>query len=137
MKAVSRRTFLKITAATFGAAGAAAAVHSVIPLATAANGAAKVETVATFCEMCFWRCAGFASVRDGKVWKFEGNPLDPASRGRLCTRGTGAPGAVTDPDRLRQPLIRTGARGAQQWKTASWDEALGYVAERMDRIFAM
>lgn len=136
MQAVSRRTFLKISAATFGAAGATAAIHSAIPFAGAAQGAGKVETVATFCEMCFWRCAGFASVRDGKLWKFEGNPIDPASRGRLCPRGTGAPGAVTDPDRLRQPLIRTGARGKQQWKKATWDEALGYVAARMNRIKA-
>ena len=139
MPALSRRRFLKITAATFGAAGATAAVHSVVPLTQAARatgGAGGVRTVATYCEMCFWRCAGFASVRDGKLWKFEGNPRDPASKGRLCPRGTGAVGAVSDPDRLRQPLIRVGGRGKQQWKAASWDEALAYVAERMNRIKA-
>jgi thiosulfate reductase/polysulfide reductase chain A len=133
MHAVSRRTFLKITAATFGAA---AAVPSVIAFAPAARAAGEVATTATFCEMCFWRCAGIASVRDGKLWKFEGNPRDPASRGRLCPRGTGAVGAVTDPDRLRQPLIRVGERGRQQWRTATWDEALTHVAERMNRIKA-
>jgi thiosulfate reductase/polysulfide reductase chain A len=139
MATLSRRKFLQITAATFGAAGAAAAVHSVVPFTQAASkaaGAGSVDTVATYCEMCFWRCAGFASVRDGKLWKFEGNPRDPASKGRLCPRGTGAVGAVIDPDRLRQPLIRVGERGKQQWKTASWDEALAYVADRMNRIKA-
>ena len=135
MATVSRRTFLKISAATFGAAGAGAALHAVMPSVRAAA-PSELATVHTFCEMCFWRCAGIATVRDGKVWKFEGNPLDPASRGRLCTRGTGAPGVNVDPDRLRQPLIRTGARGKQQWKTATWDEALGHVAERMNRIKA-
>jgi thiosulfate reductase/polysulfide reductase chain A len=74
--------------------------------------------------MCFWRCGGIAHLRDGKLWKFEGNPKDPQSMGRLCPRGTGAVGAHYDPDRLRQPLMRVGERGKEQWKAVSWDEAL-------------
>jgi thiosulfate reductase/polysulfide reductase chain A len=136
MPRVSRRRFLQISAATFGGAAAATAVRPLVPFAQAAGGPGAVTTTATFCEMCFWRCAGFATVRDGKLWKFEGNPKDPASKGRLCPRGTGAVGAVTDPDRLRQPLIRVGERGKDQWKTATWDEALGHIAERMNKIKA-
>ena len=45
---------------------------------------------------------------DGKLWKFEGNPLDPMSKGRLCPRGTAAVGTHYDPDRIRQPLLRVG-----------------------------
>ncbi len=133
--ALSRRRFLKITTATFGAAAAATRLT---PLSHAANAPAPDDArqIPTFCEMCFWRCGGIAHIRDGRLWKFEGNPLDPASQGRLCTRGTGAVGTYYDPDRLRAPLIRSGERGQQQWKAASWDEALGYVAERMNRIKA-
>ena len=134
MNALSRRRFLKISAATFGAGAAATQIPPLTHLAHAAAPPGEVKTVPTFCEMCFWRCAGFASVRDGKVWKFEGNPIDPQSRGRLCPRGSGAPGAVNDPDRLRTPLIRTGERGKETWKTATWDEALTYVADRMQKI---
>ena len=134
MNALSRRRFLKISAATFGAGAAATQIPPLTHLAHAAASPGEVKTVATFCEMCFWRCAGIASVRDGKVWKFEGNPIDPQSRGRLCPRGSGAPGAINDPDRLRTPLIRTGERGKQAWKTATWDEALTYVADRMQKI---
>ncbi len=86
--------------------------------------------------MCFWRCGGIAHVRDGKLWKFEGNPLDPQSRGRLCPRGTGAVGAVNDPDRLRTPLIRVGERGKEQWKSVTWGEALDVVAQKMQKIKA-
>ena len=134
MNALSRRRFLKISAATFGAGAAATQIPPLTHLAHAAAPPGEVKTVATFCEMCFWRCAGIASVRDGKVWKFEGNPIDPQSRGRLCPRGSGAPGAINDPDRLRTPLIRTGERGKQAWKTATWDEALTHVADRMQKI---
>ena len=134
MNALSRRRFLKISAATFGAGAAATQIPPLTHFAHAAAPPGEVKTVATYCEMCFWRCAGFASVRDGKVWKFEGNPIDPQSRGRLCPRGSGAPGAINDPDRLRTPLIRTGERGKEAWKAATWDEAITYVADRMQKI---
>jgi len=101
-----------------------------------APGSGAVTTIPTYCEMCFWKCGGIASLRDGKLWKFEGNPLDPMSRGRLCPRGTGAPGTHYDPDRLKRPLIRSGERGQEQWKTVTWGEALDYVAERMKKIAA-
>ena len=132
---VSRRRFLTISAGTFGAAAATAAWQGWTPMALAAGAATgTVTTTPTFCEMCFWRCGGIAHVRDGKLWKFEGNPLDPQSHGRLCPRGTGAVGAHYDPDRLRQPLIRVGERGKEQWKTATWDEALGLIATRLGKI---
>ncbi len=133
----SRRRFLKISAATFGAAAVASQMPPIARAIGADVQAVKGETtIPTFCEMCFWRCGGIAHIRDGRLWKFEGNPLDPASRGRLCPRGTGAVGAYYDPDRLRTPLIRTGERGKEQWKVASWSEAFDYIAERMNKIKA-
>ena len=47
-----------------------------------------------------------------ELWKIEGNPDDPLSRGRLCPRGTGGIGLHYDPDRLRTPLhAQAEARG--------------------------
>jgi thiosulfate reductase/polysulfide reductase chain A len=134
MKSLSRRRFLQISAATFGAAAASPAWNPLSRAAAAADSDARVTTIPTYCEMCFWRCAGIASVRGGKLWKFEGNPLDPLSKGRLCPRGTAAVGAHYDPDRLARPLIRTGQRGTEQWKSASWEEAIAVIAERMEKI---
>jgi thiosulfate reductase/polysulfide reductase chain A len=137
MQQLSRRRFLQISAATMGATTVATQWEPLIRRANAAPGAAgSVVTIPTICEMCFWRCGGIAHVRDGKLWKFEGNPKDPLSQGRLCPRGTGAVGAHYDPDRLRQPLLRVGERGKEQWKAVSWDEALGFVAARMGKIKA-
>ena len=138
---VTRRRFLKITAASFGAATAAGIAmrwpNSTLPIAVAADTQrGTVTTVPTFCEMCFWRCGGIASLRDGRLWKFEGNPLDPQSQGRLCPRGTGAVGAHYDPDRLRQPLLRVGERGKEQWKAVGWDQALDHIGQRMNTIKA-
>lgn len=128
---VSRRRFLQISAATFGAAASS-------PTLSAATGPAANQdrTVATYCEMCFWRCGGLGVVREGKLHAFVGNPLDPASNGRLCARGTGAPGSHIEPDRVRTPLIRVGARGQEQFKAVTWDEALDHVATRLQKIKA-
>ncbi len=137
MTQLSRRRFLQISAATFGAAAATAHWE---PLSRAASAAGatqgSVTTIPTFCEMCFWRCGGIAHVRDGKLWKFEGNPKDPQSHGRLCPRGTGAVGAHYDPDRLRAPLVRVGPRGKEEWKAVTWDEAIDYIAVRMGKLKA-
>jgi thiosulfate reductase/polysulfide reductase chain A len=131
MERLSRRKFLQISAATFGAGAVAT---QVAPLSSAAGAAGEVKAIPTFCEMCFWRCGGLAYVRDGRLWKFEGNPLDPQSRGRLCPRGTGAVGSHYDPDRLRQPLLRKGGRGKEQWAAVSWDEAFSFIAEKMKAV---
>jgi len=137
MEQLSRRRFLKISAATFGAGAVGSQIPVVSSLAMgSAPPAGKVETIATYCEMCFWKCGGIAHVRDGKLWKFEGNPLDPMSRGRLCPRGTAAVGTHYDPDRVSKPLIRTGERGKEEFKAVTWDEALNYVADRMKKIAA-
>jgi thiosulfate reductase/polysulfide reductase chain A len=137
MEHLSRRRFLKISAATFAGAAASTQLSPLSRIANAADAPAKgVTSIPTICEMCFWRCGGIASLRDGKLWKFEGNPKDPQSRGRLCPRGTGAVGSHYDPDRLQKPLIRRGERGKEEWTAVTWDEAFVYIADRMQKIKA-
>ncbi|MFO1076796.1 MAG: molybdopterin-dependent oxidoreductase [Planctomycetota bacterium] len=133
---LSRRRFLRISAATILATAATGSAAAAIAAAGGGSPGPDVRTVPTFCDVCFWKCGAIATVRDGRLWKIEGNPDDPLSRGRLCPRGTGGIGAHFDPDRLRTPLIRTDERGEEKWKEASWDEALDYIAMRMKRIAA-
>jgi thiosulfate reductase/polysulfide reductase chain A len=115
---LTRRRFLQITAASFGAAATASQFGCAADKVASEKG---IRTVATTCDVCFWKCGLIATVRDGRLWKLEGNPLDPLSRGRLCPRGTAGIGMVEDPYRLRAPLIRTGKRGEEQWRVATWD----------------
>jgi thiosulfate reductase / polysulfide reductase chain A len=133
MNPLSRRKFLKISGATIAAAAAVGTVSQAIEKSDAAK-QKGVQKIPTFCDICFWKCGAIAYVRDGELWKIEGNPLDPLSRGRLCPRGTGGVGAHYDPDRLRSPLIRTQERGKEMWKEVTWDEALGYIADKMQKI---
>ncbi len=137
MTTLSRRKFLKISGATVAAASAVAAAGTSISSSLRSSGAAKGDrSVATFCDICFWKCGAIAHVRDGTLWKVEGNPLDPLSQGRLCPRGTGGVGASFDTDRLRAPLIRRQDRGEDEWVEVTWDEAMTYIAGKMQKIKA-
>ena len=139
MNSLSRRRFLKISGATIAAAAAVSSAGSVI------KGAEKVELktgkvvkgiqkIPTYCDICFWKCAAIAYVKDEKLWKIEGNPNDPLSKGRLCPRGTGGIGANFSKDRLKSPLIRKSIRGEEKWVEVTWGEALDHIAEKMKTI---
>ncbi len=93
------------------------------------------KRIPTYCEICFWKCAGWTHLNEeGQIWKITGNELDPHSNGRFCPRGTGGVGMYYDEDRLKTPLIRTGERGKQTFREATWDEAFDYIAAKMNKI---
>ncbi|MCJ7554860.1 MAG: molybdopterin-dependent oxidoreductase, partial [Ignavibacteriaceae bacterium] len=139
MNSLSRRKFLKISSATVVTAAAlTGSLNTIVKSANKINDKKEkgIRKVATYCDICFWKCGTIAYVRDGKLWKVEGNPLDPLSEGRLCPRGTGGVGAHYDPDRLKSPLIRKSHRGEEKWIEVTWDEAFDYIAEKMKKIKA-
>jgi thiosulfate reductase/polysulfide reductase chain A len=131
--AISRRSFLKYTALTAGTSILAESSFLGAKAKERESGE-KAKYVPSVCEICFWKCGLVAKVVDGKVVKLEGNPLHPQSRGKLCGRGQAGLGLLYDKDRLKTPMIRTGPRGENQYKTASWDAALDYAAEQLNAV---
>ena len=133
---MQRRSFLKIVASSvIGAAALPALRH--LPMAGAAVTSPETvpdRVVPSFCELCFWKCGVLAYVSKDRVYKIEGNPRHPLSNGKLCPRGTGAIGALYDPDRLKKPLIRTKVGAEEKWREASWEEALDLVAKRLGEV---
>lgn len=133
----SRRDFIKIT--SVGSAGLLAAGNAVAKYFDPSKNmkGPKIQRTATYCEVCFWKCAGWAFTdEEGSLWKIEGNKKDPLCNGRLCPRGTGGIGMYNDPDRLKHPMIRVEERGKQVFKEVSWHKALEYVAQKMKAIKA-
>ena len=91
-----------------------------------------VKRLPTYCEVCFWKCAGWVYKDEkGKLLKVVGNEIDPHCNGRLCPRGTGGLGMYYDTDRLTTPLIRVTENGKQTFRAASWEEALDLIAQKM------
>uniref|UniRef100_A0A832CVI2 Nitrate reductase n=1 Tax=Ignavibacterium album TaxID=591197 RepID=A0A832CVI2_9BACT len=137
MNSISRRRFLKISGATIATAAILTGASK-----TLVKGADKInkekfkgiKKIPTYCDLCFWKCGTIAYLKDGELWKVEGNPLDPLSKGRLCPRGTGGVGAHFDEDRLKTPLIRKNLRGEEKWVEVTWDEAFDFIAKKMNKI---
>ncbi|MEX0863821.1 MAG: molybdopterin-dependent oxidoreductase [Acidimicrobiia bacterium] len=76
-------------------------------------------------------CGWVVTVEDGRAVKLRGNPDHPYSRGELCPKVNRFLERVYHPDRVLHPLIRTGPKGAGDFRQASWDEALDLVASRL------
>jgi len=74
---------------------------------------------------------GIVVEHDGKrVSSIRGDDEDPFSRGYLCPKAVALQDLHEDPDRLRQPVRRVGDR----WEALSWEDALGFAAERLAAI---
>lgn len=88
--------------------------------------------VRTMCPMnCHPTLCGMLVEIDGdRVVGVRGDPDNPDSRGFLCIRGQASREIIDNPARLRHPLMRV-ARGRDEWRPASWDEALGLIVTRM------
>jgi thiosulfate reductase/polysulfide reductase chain A len=133
---VKRREFIKLSSLLGASAAASPAFMLGGCAAKPLPGSGVVSSTPTICDMCFWKCAGNVYKEDGELWKITGNPEDLHSGGRLCTRGTGGPGAYLDPDRLKKPLMRVTVDGRQTFRETTWDVALDFIADRMKSIAA-
>ena len=151
---MDRRTFIKLTAVTGTSAtlagcgnpehqiirfvpdeeivpGVAAWKPSVCPLCAAGCGLtvrvmeADVDTV---------RSGQSGVVRMGVAKKLEGNAAHPINRGRLCARGQAAIQVTFHPDRITQPLKRSGNRGDGKYEAISWDAAIAQLAAQLDGL---
>ena len=93
--------------------------------------------VKTNCFECHAKCGVLCHVdKDGKLVGVKGNPEDPRSQGRLCGKGLSAPKILYDPDRLNYTLRRKEGtpRGGGEWEQISWDEAIEWLATRIESI---
>ncbi|WP_027183627.1 molybdopterin-containing oxidoreductase family protein [Desulfovibrio inopinatus] len=137
-KSLSRRGFLKAAGASVVSVAAGGAVAGGVR----ATHAAQAETVDdpgwesrfSVCDMCFNKCGLIARVKDGRVVKLDPNPKFLKSRGMLCARGNAGLAQLYNPDRLKTPLKRVGARGEGKWEAISWKEAFDLAASKLKEL---
>lgn len=92
-----------------------------------------VETRRTTCNRdCPDACGIIATVDEGKVVALKGDPDHPVTRGFLCFRTSRFPELQESAIRVQQPLIRRHGK----LEPASWDEALGLVASKLQQVRA-
>ncbi len=137
---ISRRALLSrgLAAATAGTLAPAAAPRSAnaLELSGAPDWRPAQKRIAGFCELCFWNCGLEAEASGNRVLRLEGHPDYPNARGRLCARGQAGARLVTDPDRLKFPMLRTGARGEGKFRRVGWPTAFRTIADSMRSLAA-
>lgn len=137
---ISRRGFVKLSAATlaastidalgFGALREALAA-SVRPFKLAA--AAETRNTCTYCSVACGILISSVGDRSknarSNIIHIEGDPDHPVNRGTLCPKGSALLDVVHSPGRLKAPRYR--APGGTQFKEVTWDWALDRIARLM------
>ena len=124
--ALSRRDFLKSSAA----ASAAAAVGMSVPaeMQAASNQAqSSWRWDKAACRFCGTGCGIMMATKDGKIVAVKGDPAAPVNRGLNCIKGYFNAKIMYGADRLKQPLLRVGKDGKfdkhGKFAPVSWERA--------------
>jgi anaerobic selenocysteine-containing dehydrogenase/Fe-S-cluster-containing dehydrogenase component len=130
MKAMDRRSFFKIVAAS-GAAVAGGCgpspekyLSAVIPPENVTPGIPSYFS--SVCRECPAGCGLVAKNRDGRIIKLDGNPDHPLSAGALCIRGQAGLQSLYHPDRFRGPF--------SGGKPAGWEETQKQLVDKLGAL---
>ena len=96
-----------------------------------------MEQLSSACPLdCPDLCGLTVTVHEGKVAQIEGDRRGPLTDGFICGKVRKFADHMYGDHRIAQPLVRTGAKGRGELRSATWDEALGLVADRLAAIKA-
>ena len=95
------------------------------------------EVVTTACTLdCPDTCSLAVTVEigaggDRRIVDIDAAPGNPLTDGWICAKVKRHMRRVYAPERVTTPLIRVGAKGEGRFRIATWDEAIGTIADRM------
>ena len=132
---VSRRTFLKGSAATAALAAAAGAGSLGMWQSQTARADELHETkeAPSLCNGCSSKCGLVATTVDGQLWTLRGSDMHPYAKGHICGRGHGLAQMAYSDERVTQPLRR---KDDGTFEPIDWDTAFAEIGERVKDIIA-
>ncbi|MFP6792345.1 MAG: formate dehydrogenase subunit alpha [Pseudomonadales bacterium] len=90
------------------------------------------RSIVTTCAYCGVGCSFKAEMKGDQVVRMMPWKDGKANHGHSCVKGRFAWGYANHQDRITEPMIRNGI--TDQWQTVSWDEAIQFAANRLNRI---
>ncbi|MEN4098414.1 MAG: molybdopterin-dependent oxidoreductase, partial [Anaerolineaceae bacterium] len=102
------------------------------------------KVVSTTCPYCGVGCNLLLHMKDNFVFNVTTPPDAIVNKGNLCVKGRFGYDFIYSKKRITTPLIRktpqqpgkrSQAFDLAEWRTATWDEALDYAADRMVAIY--
>jgi nitrate reductase NapA len=124
--ALSRREFLKSSAAASAAAAVGMSVPAQMQAASdKAQSGWRWDKAA--CRFCGTGCGIMMATKNGKIVAVKGDPAAPVNRGLNCIKGYFNAKIMYGADRLKQPLLRVDANGnfdkKGRFTPVSWERA--------------
>ncbi|MFM8947646.1 MAG: molybdopterin-dependent oxidoreductase [Acidimicrobiaceae bacterium] len=97
--------------------------------------------VRTACPLdCPDACSLEVTLTLGRITKVDAAPVDelsnPLTDGWICKKVKHHADRVYSPERIMTPLIRIGLKGSGEFRSATWDDALDLVAEKIKSAIA-
>ncbi len=133
---ISRRDFLKSSAA----AAAASAVGITVPSdvqAAAAKGEEGWRWDKAACRFCGTGCGIMLATKNGKIVAVKGDPAAPVNRGLNCIKGYFNAKIMYGEDRLKTPLLRVNDKGEfdkkGKFKPVSWKRAFDEMEKHIKK----
>ncbi|MDT8407609.1 MAG: formate dehydrogenase subunit alpha [Methylococcales bacterium] len=90
------------------------------------------QSVITTCAYCGVGCSFRAEIKGEEVVRMVPDKNGGANHGHSCVKGRFAFGYATHKDRITQPMIRDSID--QPWREVSWEEAIGFAADKLKAI---
>ena len=129
---VTRRVFLRISAATAGVAIAGMG-FTLTPVEAHAvelrKNLQEATRTTTICPYCGVGCGFVVDAAGGKVINIEGDSEHPINDGTACSKGASLYQMANNDNRLTKVLHR--APGATDWTEMSWGEAMTRIAAKI------
>jgi len=101
------------------------------------------QTKRVICGLCASHCRYKVKVRDNEFLGIDYQPRQQFPVAEMwrqviaaCPRAAAARELLYHPERLNYPLKRVGKRGENRWQRISWDQALGEIADKLQRLKA-
>jgi len=90
----------------------------------------EAEKVRTTCTYCGVGCQLYLHVKDNEVIRVSGVEDAPPNYASLCVKGRFGFDFINAEERLKKPMIKENG----SFREAEWEEALGFVADKMGSI---
>jgi anaerobic selenocysteine-containing dehydrogenase len=82
------------------------------------------------CTLCEAMCGIVIETENQDIISIKGDDNDPFSKGYICPKAVALKDIHEDPDRLRQPMLRT----EHGWQPISWQQAFERIEHEIKRI---
>ncbi len=94
----------------------------------------STTVVHTACTLdCPDGCSLAVTVTDGRITDVDASPDNALTDGWICAKVKRHAQRVYAPERVMTPMVRTGPKGAGEFREATWDEAIALITGRMHR----